>query len=221
MLVTKRGEGESIPLIQHERRRGRPPSFETEDAFRVASGILLSQGIGKLTLLEVARRLGTSHQALGQRFSSRDGFLNAYADWLRGIILDDIRAIIASTSSPLAAAREIAILPINPRVIGDEGPPRQAVASLLGIELQREPIIHARNLVPDVELASIFTQLVERAQAAGELAPADPGEVFEAVFTAVTGAAILWTFQPLEDLVEKMIRCRERALAPFLVGDGR
>ncbi|HWV23528.1 MAG TPA: TetR/AcrR family transcriptional regulator [Thermomicrobiales bacterium] len=199
-----------------KRPRGRPVVFETEDVFRTASLLLLDEGISKLSLLELARRVGTSRQALGKRFSSRDGFMLAYADWLRDIILDDAHHVIESTASPLEAARILWTMPINPRVTGVDDPSRREVAWWLGMQLYREPIIHKRNKVPDRELEILLRQLVVRAQEAGELVPADPDDIVEGVWVAVTGAVVNWTFQPIEDLVAKMTRCRERALAPYL-----
>jgi len=203
--------------VATRRSRGRPRSFEDADAFRAATYLLLTGGIAHLTLQRVADRVGCSHQALGQRFSSREGLLNAYLDWLIALNVSTIESVIANSPSPLAAARTIWMLPVDPAEVGlPEGVPH-VVSSILSLQLRQDPALRDRITELYRSAPTVFLDLIRAAQEQGELRrDADPDDILEAVLVASTGAGIHWTMNPSEDLIAKIIRCRERALAPYL-----
>ncbi len=69
------------------RKPGRPPDLK-ESCIAEAKSIIEEQGVEKLSLREVARRLGVSHQAPYKHFPSRDHILaeilsRAYVDFAR------------------------------------------------------------------------------------------------------------------------------------------
>lgn len=196
---------------------GRPRSFSDEDVFRATTGLLLSGGLANATLKHVASRVGFSYQAVAQRFTSKEGLLRGYFDWMLEVVRDDAERIVAEQASNVERLRRLLTLPIDPRIFDTEVFEQEASWTLISLELRRDatlaPIIADALGVYVESLADV----VREGQATGELGPGNPSEIAEFVMVAGTGAAMQWLLSPhREPLLAKMERCIDLAIKPYL-----
>jgi AcrR family transcriptional regulator len=199
---------------------GRPRGFSDEDVFRATTRLLLTGGLANATLKHVAREVGFSHQAVAQRFSTKEGLLHAYFDWMQDVIAEEATEI---QERPLATAiklRQLLTLPINPRLFDVDTFEKQASWTLLSLELRRDPA-----LAPLIEAGStayihFLAGLVREGQARGELRDADPYEIAEMALIAGIGSAMQWLLNQQEPLLAKMERCIDLVLRPYLPDNG-
>jgi AcrR family transcriptional regulator len=196
------------------RRPGRPRSFEDEDVFIITTRLLLEGGIGAVTLQAVARELGLTHQAISQRYASKSGLLTAFFEWLRGRSLAYNEAMRSPISSPLAAIRERFLLGTG--AANPEDPVPELYSIPLMLELRRDPEVLARMRSFSDQFDSRLAELLERAQAEGELRPCDSVALADLIFAAAIGGTIIWRMNPSGSIMELMDHYIAAALRPYL-----
>lgn len=211
------GAIQPAPQPLPERRTvGRPRGFSDEDVFRATTRLLLNGGLGNATLTQLASQIGYSHQAVAQRFESKERLLRAYLEWMSVGVREDAEAILRESTSSVERLKRLLTLPINPRLFDADTFEQQASWTLISLELRREP-----TLAPIIALqlgmyVDLLTGIVSEGQTSGELNPGDPGEIAELAIVAGTGAAMQWLLNQQEQLLTKMERCIDLALRPFL-----
>ncbi len=196
------------------RRPGRPRSFEDEDVFVVTSQLLLEGGISAVTLQAVARELGLTHQAISQRFASKSGLLSAMYEWHSGRSQAYNEAMRGPHASPLTAIRERFLLGTG--AANPDEPVPELYGMPLMLELRRDPGVVARMRSVADGFDTRLVELLDAAQAAGELHPCNSVALAELILAASIGGTIIWRVAPQGSIMAMMDRYIATALRPYL-----
>lgn len=191
--------------------RGRPRKVEDEVVFLALTQLIEQHGLAGVTLQRVARVAGCSQQMLSHRFPS-GGLLSAYALWMSNVMREQMDAIVAAESSPVAAIAQILRMTIATSPPGRIGINASWLQVMLDLRRDQEVAAEMALLTQDSE--DLVTGLVERAQRTGELTDAVPArEITETILALVTGAVAKFILNPAEPLIPRIERFSERALA--------
>jgi AcrR family transcriptional regulator len=196
------------------RKPGRPRAFEDEDVFVETTRLLLEGGISTVTLQRVAAAVGTSHQAISQRFASKSGLLQAYYTWLQEQFEANNRIMTEPHDSPLATLRARYLLGTG--VSNPERPVQELYAMPLMLELRRDPEVYRRMQAVSPTFNTLLVVLLNEAQAVGELRMCDSEELAELILTASVGGTIIWRMNPVGSMMEMMDRQIRAALRPWI-----
>jgi AcrR family transcriptional regulator len=207
---------DGAPARIRRRAVGRPRGFSDEDVFRATTRLLLAGGLANTTLKHVAGEIGFSHQAVAQRFETKEGLLRAYFDWMQDVISEEAAEIRERPVTTAMKLRQLLTLPINPRLFDVDTFEKQASWTLLSLELRRDPAIAPLIAAGTTAYVHVLADLVREGQERGELGAADPYEIAEMALVAGTGSAMQWLLNQKEPLLEKMERCIDLALRPYL-----
>jgi AcrR family transcriptional regulator len=169
---------------------GRPRRVADSEVMAAVRGALLEQGYARLTVAEVARRLGVTPAAVGQRFGGKRELMLAYFE------LWNARA--AEPEGPGAGSPLDRLLQIALADVDDLGGP-VAVANALSafVDVVGDPELRAVAQAAVRHQRSRYRAVLAEAMAAG-LVPRGDTERLAAVLAAgVTGAQLHWAV--LED----------------------
>jgi AcrR family transcriptional regulator len=151
-----------------------------------AERTLREQGIGQLSLRELARQAGVSHGAPRRHFADRQALLDALAEvgFLR--LGDQMRAAIETAADDYEAQLRAAAAAYTRFATQD--------ATLLELMYVVKRGQHSAALDDAFgRLFSTFDDLIRRGQRAGKLQPGDPDRVRLLLFATVQGIAALVT----------------------------
>jgi AcrR family transcriptional regulator len=197
-------------------RRGRRRTFEDVQVFRLTTRILVSEGLGSLTLQRIAKEIGVTHQAISNRFSSKVGLLESYASWFADMAEHDRAALREQVTSPLETARRFLVQPLNPQLFGHEKNNPNVGWIIIMLELQREPALAEMVSIQNQRTVQAIGDLLSAAQELGEVGPCNSLRLAELALAAVSGAVVQWIFTPTGDIRERLIECRDAVLDPFI-----
>ena len=172
-----------------------------------ATQLVEERGIDGLTLREVARRAGVSHNAPYHHFQDKAALVQALAE-------DGYEQLLAAE---LAAVDEAATVPARIRALG-HAYVRFALESPERFTLMNRPELRREDEVTPVQRAGMASEAplldaITAGQEAGSLADGDPGLLGLAAWATVHGLAMLLVDGPLRDLVP-----RDESLGPLIDG---
>lgn len=189
----------------------RPRTVSDDEILAATMTAIGRHGPARLTLANVAREVGLSPAALVQRFGSKAQLLRAASARGAGHAEAVFDQAAVATDSPATALVDAMA------TFGGEITTREELANHLGMlqldltqpDLRQQAVAQARTL------RGRLTDLLSRANAAGELAVDDPEALADTVYTTYNGALIAWAIDGDGPLVD-WIRTRILAvLAPY------
>ena len=165
----------------------RPRATSDEDLLAATHRVVSRLG-PNLTLADVAKEAGVSPATLMQRFGSKRGLLLAFAAAGSSDVSQELEAIRAQHSSPLAAVYGVAHCMA---AIADT--PEALANSLAFLQMDLvDPDFHQHALVHSRGMQAGLKGLLDEAVAEGELAPTDTTRLARAVQAMIGGSLLQW-----------------------------
>jgi AcrR family transcriptional regulator len=165
----------------------RPRATSDEDLLAATHRVVSRLG-PNLTLADVAKEAGVSPATLMQRFGSKRGLLLAFAAAGSADVSDELKAIRAQHTSPLAAifgvARCMASMADTPETLANSLAFLQM--DLVDPEFHQHAAAHSRGML------AAMKALLDEAVAQGELAPTDTTRLARAVQAMIGGSLLQW-----------------------------
>jgi AcrR family transcriptional regulator len=141
-----------------------------------------------LTLADVAKEAGVSPATLMQRFGSKRGLLLAFAAAGSSDVSQELQAIRAQHSSPLAAVYGVAHC-----MAAMADTPETLANSLAFLQMDLvDPDFHQHALVHSRAMQAGIKALLDEAVEEGELAPTDTTRLARAVQAMIGGSLLQW-----------------------------
>jgi AcrR family transcriptional regulator len=193
---------------------GRPRQVTDDEILDAVAQTVSVGGPAKLTVAEVAARIGVTAPAVRQRFGSKRDLLCAFAARAAATATDTFDAVAASAEDPLAGllaglaaygsftdrtemAHHLAMLQLD----------------LTDPELSRSASQHSRRL------RSAVRSQIDRAAESGQLDTAcDLAELADSVYTTFNGALLTWAIDGNGTSSEWVTERLRRVIQPYLVG---
>jgi len=194
---------------------GRPRQVEDEAVFAAMATVLLRTGWAHMTVQAIAAEVGVTPAALRQRFGAKNALFAAFYAWHTDRLKE--AAPPADDGGP---AVDALIAQARASVAGIETPEqmRNALSPLTEIALTPD----MRRMAGERFAAAVrqAAALLDRAQARGEIAGADPADLARRLRDAQMGASLAWSLtggRPIGDEIEETV---ERLLAPYRTRGG-
>ena len=165
----------------------RPRATSDEDLLAATHRVVSRLG-PNLTLADVAKEAGVSPATLMQRFGSKRGLLLAFAAAGSSDVSQELEAIRAQHSSPLAAvygvAHCMAAMADTPETLANSLAFLQM--DLVDPDFHQHAVVHSRGMLAGIKA------LLDEAVAEGELAPTDTTRLARAVQAMIGGSLLQW-----------------------------
>jgi len=177
---------------------GRPRRVADADVMEAVRGALLETGYARLTVADVARRLGVTPAAVGQRFGGKRDLMLAYFQmW-------NARAAEPATGSALDRLLQIALADVDER-----GEP-VAVANALSafVDVVGDPELRAVAQAAIRHQRSRYRSVLAEAMDAGLVPRGDPDRLAAVLAAGITGAQLHWAVmadRPRADAVREHV----------------
>jgi AcrR family transcriptional regulator len=184
---------------------GRPRTVSDEQVLDAALAVLGELGVQGVTLALVAERCGVRAPSLSERFGSKRQLLLRAAR--RGAEAGVARITAATEAPGPACPAIVAALGGLAAGVGDRRG-AAAMLSLLQLDVEDEELGLVTAEYMDT-VRSVLRRLLERAEADGELVPADPAARALALQSAFHGSLLVWTLdrgtEPVADRARRVV----------------
>jgi len=173
--------------------------------------IIAETGIGELSLRQVARRAGVSHNAPYHHFADKSSLLAALAEQGFAALAGEIQVARAAAGGPRARLEAVGI-----------GYVRFALRAPAQFRLMFRPELVVPDANPEVARSTtpvldILIESVIDAQRAGEAPAGDPMPIVLTCWSAVHGLATLWLDGPLARNARRFAKPGPEALGASVV----
>lgn len=178
--------------------------------------IVVEKGMGGVSLPAIAKRIGYSHQAVTNRFASRDNLLRAFGRWYLDNLLQSESRYRSSGTPALSGLLDFFTGGVVDELLGVPGLGGPAEPVKLMLEFDREPVLRAFFEPIRNQTAGWVAERISEAQREGDIgADHDPLVVAETLLFAVTGAVVLHAYADAAVIHERMERAIDLALRHF------
>jgi AcrR family transcriptional regulator len=163
----------------------------------------------------VAQMVGCTGPALIHRFGSKHGLLRSYLEWSTDQSRRRFRQIREQYASPFEALRMRFVLPTEDRpdeAVDDSGHTAYMIFFVEGrADSSFRPLIDRHAEEYEREIA----QLLDEAQAAGEIRKAESAELAHALLVVVAGVNLMWSPAWERSLTDEIGRVFDTVLLPY------
>ena len=202
--------------LSMSRRGGRPQSFSDEQVFQTITELVVAGGMNAVSLPAIAKRVGCSHQAVTNRFATRDNLLRAYGGWYLDNLLRAEARVRSEDRGALQALIDFLAGGATDEMLGVPGLGGPAEPVKLMMEFDREPVLRDFFAPFRRQTAEWMAERIAQAQIEGDIrADSNASDVAEALMYAVSGAVVLYAFAEPEVVRERTRRATALALRPY------